>query len=276
MSNSAVGTEAVAESRINQKGRTRLEPIGGSGKSQRVMLLLLGLSLFGALVSRFYGGGASVHLTSNSPGAIVRLDGGRMSGTADASGNADLLQVPYGSRSVEIIHPDYERFETAVSVSLLSANRFPFQLKPIPLTLTVNTIPGAEVSLNGQSQGNANSQGVFSKDGVNSGIYDILVTLPGYSSFSRARYHLSPASNSLDASLTISPERQRQMQEELQRELQGAERSRQLVIAARQQFNARQYEAALQSVDEALKIQPGNVEAQQLRSQVVQTMNILK
>jgi uncharacterized protein HemY len=107
------------------------------------------------------------------------------------------------------------------------------------------------------------------------GDYDIQVTLAGYSPF-HIRRHLSPKLEQMYAGLNISQERVQQMQDEQRRGQENAVKVQQLLRTAQQQFNSRQYQAALAAVDEALKLEPGNVAAQQLKTRVVQTINILK
>ena len=254
--------------------RTRLQPIGGSGKSVYIMFICLALSIIGALASRSYSKGGMAYLATNAPGVNIQVDGG-FAGTTNASGSAEFGRLPFGARSLQIIHQDYEPLSTTIVMGWFSGNRFSFKLKPIPLTLTVNTAPGAEVLLNGQSMGTANNQGAFVKAGVMPGDYDIQVTLAGYTPF-RLRRHLSPKFEQMYAGLNISQDRVRQMQEEQRRAQENAVQVQQLLRTAQQQFNSRQYQAALAAVDEALKLEPGNVTAQQLKTRVVQTINILK
>src|SRR5271157_3142441 len=136
--------------------RTRLQPIGGSGKSAYIMFICLALSIVGALASRSYSKGGIAYLATNAPGANIQVDGG-LAGATNSSGSAEFGRLPYGARPLQITHPDYEPLSTTISMGWLSGNRFSFQLKPVPLTLTVNTAPGAEVLLNGQSMGTANN-----------------------------------------------------------------------------------------------------------------------
>jgi hypothetical protein len=250
-----------------------LQPIGGSGKSVYVVLICLTLSIIGAVASRSYSKGTTAYISSNAPGASVRVDGGF--GRANSSGAAEFIGLPFGTRSLAIEHGDYAPLSTSMSLGWLSGNRFSFHLTPIPLTLTVNTMPGAEVVLNGQSVGTANNQGAFVKTGVMPGDYDIQVTLAGYSPF-QVRRHLSPKFEQMYAGLNISQEHLHQMQEEQRRAQENAGKVQHLLGSARQQFNSRQYQAALGTVDEALRIEPGNTGAQQLKNQIVQTMSILR
>jgi hypothetical protein len=240
------------------------------------MFICLALSIIGALASRSYSKGGMAYLATNAPGANIQVDGGfARAGATNASGSAEFGRLPYGARSLQIIHRDYEPLSTTIGMGWFSGNRFSFQLKPIPLTLTVNTAPGAEVLLNGQSVGTANNQGAFVKAGVMPGDYDIQVTLAGYSPF-HIRRHLSPKFEQMYAGLSVSQERVRQMQDEQRRTQENAAKVQQLLRTAQQQFNSRQYQAALAAVDEALKLEPGNAVAQQLKTRVVQTINILK
>jgi hypothetical protein len=160
-------------------------------------------------------------------------------------------------------------------VGRFSANQFSLGLTPIPLTITVNTVAGAEVLLNGQSIGSANGQGVLSKSEVLPGTYDVEVRLAGYDPF-HYKDHLSPPRAPVYAQLHISQARIKQMEDERSQAQEKQQRIQLLIRTAQQQFNSRQYQAALASVDEALKLEPGNAGAQQFRNRVVQTINILK
>jgi hypothetical protein len=237
------------------------------------MAICLALSIIGALWARAYSKGGAAYISSNAPGAFIRIDGS--GGQTNASGSGEVTGLPFGLRSLQMQHPDFQPLSTSISMGWLSSNRFSFHLTPIPLTLRINTMPGADVLLNGQSVGAANNQGVFIKSGVMPGDYRIQVTLAGYTPFNLTQ-HLSPPFAQFYAGLNISQERIRQMQDEQRRAQENAGRVQQLLRTAQQQFNSRQYQAALASVDEALKLEPGNVAAQQLKTRVVQTINILK
>lgn len=271
---SASAPEPAPEVMVVQHSvRTRLTPIGGSGKSLYVMLVCLALSIAGALASRSYAKGGTAHITSNAPGVNIQIDGNFS--TANASGSMEVAGMPFGSRNLQIGNRDYRPVSTAISMGWLSDNRFSFQLTPIPLTLTVNSMPGAEVLLNGKSIGTANSQGVFIKTDVMPGDYDIQVTMSGYNPFHQTG-HLSPPFQQVYAGLNVSRERIQQIQEEQQQAQANALKVQQLLRNAQQQFNSRQYQAALAGVEEALKLQPANADAQQLKTRIVQTINILK
>jgi len=116
---------------------------------------------------------------------------------------------------------------------------------------------------------------VFVKTGVMPGDYEIQVTMAGYTPFHQTR-HLSPRFEQVYAGLNISQQRIQQIQDEQRRAQENALKVQQLLRTAQQQFNSRQYQAALASVEEALKLEPENVGAQQLKTRVVQTINILK
>jgi hypothetical protein len=184
-----------------------LQPVGGAGKSVYVMLVCLALSLIGAIAARSYSKGGTAYISCNAPGAQVSVDGGYR-GIAGASGSVELRSLPYGKRALQIQQRDYELLSTTIGMGWLSGNRFSLQLKPLPLTLTVFTAAGADVQLNGQSVGTANQQGVFAKNDVLPGDYDIQVTLSGYTPF-HAHRHLSPKFERLYAGLTVNQVRTR-------------------------------------------------------------------
>ena len=253
--------------------RTRLQPIGGNGKSVYVMGICLALSIIGAFASRSYSIGGTVYIASNAPLASVQLDGIFQSNSA--AGSAEFHNLPFGVRHLQIHDRDHEPLSTSISMGWLSSNRFSFHLTPIPLTLQVNTVPGAEVLLNGQNAGTANNQGVFVKPGLMPDDYDIQVTMAGYNPFHEKR-HLSPRFEQVYVGLSVSQERIRQMQEEQRQAQENTAKVQQLLRTAQQQFSSRQYQAALTTVDDALKLDPENAGAQQLKTRVARTIDILK
>jgi hypothetical protein len=194
---------------------------------------------------------------------------------ASNAGTAQFVGIPYGARTIEILQGDFEPFTQTTSVGWLSSNTFAYQLRPKVTSLLIRTNPDAQVSLNGQPAGNANQQGVFMKEGVNAGVYEIEVSLPGFTTW-REKLHLGSPRSEFWAGLNISRERQQQMEAQQQQAQQNRVRFEQLLNTAQGQFRARQYKPALASVDEALKLQPNEPRAERLRSQIQQTMSILK
>lgn len=254
--------------------RTRLQPVGGQGKSLYLAALLLSLSLLAALFARSFSKGATAYIHTNAPRAVLSVDNS-VATTASDAGSAQFNSLPFGFRNLDIKDRDHEPLSTAFRLGWLSSNRFAFELKPIPLTLTINTHPGAEVTLNGQSHGTANPEGVFQETGVLPGDYTIQVSLSGFEPVS-IRRHLSPNHEHFNAWLRVSQARIRQQQEEARRAQENAAKFQQSLLSAQQLFNSRQYQAALSSVDQALTLMPDNPTAQQLRARIVQTINILK
>src|ERR1035438_9902775 len=101
------------------------------------MFICLALSIIGALASRSYSKGGMAYLATNASGVNIQVDGG-FAGTTNASGSAEFGRLPFGARSLQIIHQDYEPLSTTIVMGWFSGNRFSFKLKPIPLTLTVD------------------------------------------------------------------------------------------------------------------------------------------
>jgi PEGA domain len=275
---STVVPQPLPDARRQRSRRTRLELAGGRGKSLSIMLVLLGLSLVCALAGRAYSKGGHVRITSNVRRAMIQIDGNQMV-PADATGAAEFAGIPFGSRSVQIIPQgfpaEYQPLTTTIHEAWLSGNNFSFTLQPVPVDLRVQTVPGAQISLNGQSSGYANNQGIFQKQGLNPGEYDITVSAPGYNPF-QARQRLRPPAHQVYAYLSMTAERQRQIQQEQRAAQEKAQRFELLLRNAHQQFVTRHYPGALATVDQALQLQPGDARAQQLKNQIVQTMRILR
>jgi len=226
---------------------------------QWAVALLLAINFGVWLFSR----GATISVSSNVPDAIVELDGRSTRG-----GTVQFSGVPFGERRLALSHSDYEPAQQLVNVGWFTGHAIRVEMKPLMVRLTVRTEPGAELLLNGNLLGAADSRGHFEKPDVLPGEYRLSVRLPGYTEWS-GTLRLRPTEQGVDAPLQITPERQRQIEEK------RAEMDR-LLRVAQSQYTIRQYAAALQTVESALRIDPRNGLAQQLKERIVQTMNILK
>jgi hypothetical protein len=226
-----------------------------------VVLLIL-LSLVSCISSQ----GADIYIHTNVPDATISLDGRPSTGDNTV---AAFRGIPHGERQLEITHRDYQPLRDAVHHGWFSNHNLTYQLNPIPISLVVNTTPRAEVLLNNSTVGHADQEGHFQKDNLVGGSYQIRLREAGYLELSYAIEIHPFQQNVVNAYLTISPGRQRQIEENRQ-EITS------LLRTAQQQFANRQYSSALASVDAALKLDPSNGEAAGFRARIVETMNILK
>ncbi len=263
----------VAPATTPYQERTRLKAPTSSGLSFRIALVSAVVLSLSAILAHWYGSGATATITCNAPGAHIVLNG--YPNFADAGGNVELKRLDYGSARLVIQHPDYEPLDTNVHLSWLGTNRFRYDLKPIPATVRIDTLPGATVYLNGREAGRANGQGRYLSGELSPGEYDIEVKLAGYSPYVEHR-RLRAGSTQVWTNLNPTAERLRQVEAEQQKASENAAQVQRLFSAAQQRFASRQYNAALESVNQALRLDPANAGALQLRDQIVQTMSILK
>lgn len=238
---------------------------GLKGKSSHWMLVAVSLLSALALWSWLRSKGGELLVQTNVPSANVTIDGRGM--PADSSGAA-RFQLPFGTRQLQLYHPDYFEVTQSVNLGWLSGSAVQVNMQPRPVRLTLRSQSGAEVLLDDKSLGRADANGYFERDGLTPGQHKVTVRLEGY--FQRAEaLRLRPPEQQLELYLTITPERQRQI-EVARQEIYNRIRS------ARTLFSSREYQAAVQQVEGALKLDPENVEARQLRDRIVETMNILK
>lgn len=225
-----------------------------------VTLLIL-LSLLSCISSQ----GADIYIRTNVLGAAIRLD----NQVLGSDNNATVFRkIPHGDRQLQITHRDYQPLSNIVHHEWFSNHNLIFQLVPAPVRLTVNTTPGAEVLLDNSSLGHADQQGHFQQDNLVAGTYQIRLKEAGYLDAS-ATIEIHPPQHNVNGYLTMSPGRQRQIEENRQ-EITS------LLRTAQQQFANRQYSSALASIDAALKLDPSSGEAAGFRARIVETMNILK
>jgi hypothetical protein len=215
-------------------------------------------------VCSFYTRGVTVTVATNAPHAIINIDHlGRIGPTASFD------KIPYGKRYIQVSHPEYEPFALQLSLGWFSFNpHVRAELKPRPVELTIQTAPGAEVFLSGASIGRAGPNGVLKRSDVVPGDYKIDVKLGGYTEWS-IREHLGPPKQTLLAYLQPSPERLREI------EINRAQVAH-YIGEARRHFSARNYQAAVVALNQALELEPENGEAKYLRDQLDQIMKILE
>lgn len=225
-----------------------------------VLLFLLGLASF--VVSR----GKTVTVTTNAPDAQVRFDGRNGSPLNPTMWRFE--QVPLGERSVSAVHRDYQTLAKPIDVSLFGGDQFQLDLERRQIRLSITTVPGAEVLLSGQKLGNADKGGVFSNDRVPAGDHELIVRSSGYEEW-RSQVGLHEESETIRAALQMTQEK---------REEVGRQRNRafELMQQASVLFSNRNYQGALEAVEESIRLYPDNFGAIQLRERIVETINILK
>jgi hypothetical protein len=251
---------------LQLKNELEQPPVVPSIHSERWILGAVSLLILLSLVSCISSQGADIYIRMNVPGANIRLDGRVLSSDNTPT---EFREIPHGERQLEITHRDYQPPRDIVHHGWFSNHNLTYQLKPIPITLVVNTTSGAEILLNNSSVGHADQAGHFQKDNLEGGSYQIRLREAGYLESSYA-IEIHPSQNNVvNAYLTMSPGRQRQIEENRQ-EISS------LLRTAQQQFANRQYSSALASIDAALKLDPSNGEAAGFRARIVETMNILK
>lgn len=249
----------------------RTQPILGRLADQisapgRTVLIAGAVLLVLGIISTVFAEGTIVHVTTNAPGAQVVIDG-QPGDQVDAS-TWRFVQVPWGVREARAAHRDYVPHASVVDVGMFGEDRFQIQLERRKIRLTVNTTPGAEILLDGQAQGKANESGVFFSDQVLSGEYVVAVRLTGYEPWGQS-LEIRNNETSFRASLQMTQERR----EEVARQ---RDRAFELMQEASELFGRRNYPAALQAINESLRLYPDDYRAQQLRERIVETIKILQ
>lgn len=232
----------------------------------RAVLIASSILFAAALGSLVVSAGTTVVVTTNTPGATVQLDGRAGSPVDDTTW---LFQkVPFGKRYARALHRDFVAKGDEVRVGPMGKGRFHFDLERRKVQLTLNTSPGAEVFLNGQSFGKADPSGVFSNDQIPAGDYELVVRLRGYED-ARWNAGLHEDSTSMRASLQMTQETRADIARQ-------RERAFELIREAESLFNKRSFRPALNAVEESLRLNPDDYRAQQLRQRIVEIMQILQ
>lgn len=236
-----------------------------SAPGRTVMIASAVLFVFGA-ISTVFSQGKIVHVTTNAPGAQVVIDG-RVGEQVDAT-TWRFDGVPWGTRNGVAAHRDYISKASPLGVGAFGEGRFQIDMERRKVKLTVNTMPGAEVFLDGQTFGKANPSGVFFHDQIPAGEYLIAIQLAGYEG-ANFRRGVHDDENSFRAQLQITQAKR----EEIARQ---RDRAFELLQDASNLFGRRQYQAALTAVDESIRLFPDDYRAQQLRERIVETIKILQ
>jgi len=254
-----IETEDLADDRFDQ--RLRIPSIGSGRWILGCISLLLGLGIYTWLVSS----GSPVFIHTNVPGAGVMLDSRQ--GFSDGAVTS-FQRIPFGQRQIQIAHVDYEPVSLSFHHGWFSDRNLTIKMNPRPVRFVVQTLPGAEVLSDGVSLGRADGNGHLETGNVVPGRHQVVVRRDGFMDWVQEG-EVHPPEARISAYLAVSPERQRQVEENRQR-------LNELLRTAQQQFLARQFSNALGAVTEALKLDPNNGEAAALRNRIEQTIKILK
>jgi len=235
--------------------------------SFRCMLASVAILLLMILLCRMYAAGVNLTVVSNVGGTHVQVDtrGGNL---PEDTQRIVFTKVPYGARKVEVLHPDYEPYAMVHTISWLSFHpKVEAQLKPRQVFLTVRTVPGAQIAINGTMVGQAGEDGVFIKQDAVAGHHRITVKRSGYEEWN-AEEHLTSPRHIIWANLRISEQKIREIESNRAKSLQ-------YVLDGRKLFGQRNYQGALTALNAALALDPESREARSLRDQVEQTIRIL-
>lgn len=232
----------------------------------KTLLAASGILFVIAAASMAFSAGTTVIVTTNTPGGLVQIDG--RDGIALSENSWQFNKVPFGTRYASAQHRDFVPKGEEVAVGPVSNGPFHFELERRKVRLTVNTVPGAEVLLNGQSYGKADPSGTFANDQIPAGDYEMVVRLAGYEE-RRVSAGLHEDSSSVYAPLQMTPEKRAEIARQ-------RERAFELINEAESLFNRRSFQPALAAVEEAIRLNPEDFRAQQLRQRIVEIMQILQ
>lgn len=123
------------------------------------------------------GGNLTVHGPS---GAEVVVDG-TSRGSTDEQGSLLVAALPAGSHSIIVRKTGYKDQEASVQISAGHDTAFAAELPLAVGKLTVQTIPGAMVAVDGSDRGAADAQGYFAVYDLPAGTHQMAVRKPGYS-----------------------------------------------------------------------------------------------
>ena len=244
-------------------------PVNDHAQEPNTLRWMLGCSavlLVASALFWLHSRGIDLRVTSNAEAQLAVDD--NFVGIVKPNSPLVLKDVPFGKRTLRFQNSDYETLVESVPVGWLLNHSFQAQLQPRHVRLRVNTAPKAEVIVDGASAGFADSNGAFTKEGFTAGVHQVVIRLSGYSDWT-LRGNFRPEEARVNAYLQVNPEKAREVADQRQK-------VNLLIAQGRSRFAARQYQPALQSLEEALRIDPSNAEAQALRNRVQETLKILQ
>ena len=118
----------------------------------------------------------SLKVSSNPPGAIVTIQNDSREFTTPCT----IEQLASGRHKVSIVAPRYASFSREVEIADGQQTELVATLDARFATVTINTLPGATITVNGQVKGKGN----YSEE-LGEGIYDIEVSLANHRSVTR-------------------------------------------------------------------------------------------
>jgi hypothetical protein len=239
------------------------ERVSKPGKTILLASVVLFVLAAGSLV---FSRGRTVVLSTNTAGATVQIDGRPGRPLTDTSFQFD--RVPFGTREAWVFHPDFLPRQEPLGVGPFGGGNRHLEMERRKVRLIVQTLPGAEVLLDGRPLGKADATGVFSNSDVPAGDYSMIVRLQGYEEW-QATAALHENETTIRTYLQMTPERRAELSRQ-------RDRAFELLIEAESLFNSRNYRAALAAVDEAIRLNPEDGRAAQLRQRIVEIMQILQ
>lgn len=210
----------------------------------------------------WYMWGVELDLVTDPGGAGVMLDGKPVGRTIGEGGSLVLPHLAHGTHSLSLTRPGFDEWAQPVALGWFQLS-YPLKVVlPVPtFPLTVITVPpGAKVQFDGQDAGTTGPDGTLVIPRASRGQHLVTVAAQGYPAWSNSVSIAAPLSIRADLAAAAAA-----AQQEVASHLGRAQML----------YQQRQYQAAIAECDTALRLDPSNQEAANLKSQVQQTMSIL-
>lgn len=228
----------------------------------------------------WYMWGVELDLTTEPGGAEVVLDGKPLRTPSNQAGVLVLPHLTHGTHTLRLTHPGFGDWSQSVDLGYFEVSHPLRAALPVPsFPLTVLTNPaGAKVQLDSQDAGTTGAEGSLVIQNVARGQHRLTVSLGGYPSRSSTVWIEEPLSIRLDLVDTAVPSEsggQRGSEPADTNPSRSTAEVEQWLSRAENQFQQADYRSAVQSCDAALRIEPSNAKATQLKAKIEETMKIL-
>jgi hypothetical protein len=254
-------------------------------KSRTSLLVLTGVLvvLLAAVVAGWYLWGVGLAISTSPGGAQVYLDDREVGRTAEGSGTLLLAHVRRGRHLLQVKREGHEDWVEPLDLKLTQfSGSIQVALRPSLLSLTlVTTPPAANVLVNEKPVGVTDpTEGKLVIRERSGSQLSLRVQKEGYAEW--AQNVTLDSSKSLRVELTGAPGAGQSSSApapgpgpspSVSQQARG--QAAQLVATAQTQFAQRDYQNALESCNQALKLDPQNQAAAKLRAQIRQTMRVL-
>ena len=201
------------------------------------------------------------------------MDGKPLGTTTIPAGSLVLPHLSRGTHLLTVSYPGFDSWSKPISLGWFEMTHplnVTLQVPSFPLTVQTNPA-GADVQLDMHDAGISNARGYLVIQKVPRGQHMITVLLNGYPTRASTLWVSGPSSIRIDLAAALNSVSSTNSQGSATSNVEA----QQWLARAKTQYQGGDFSGAIQSCDSALRLNPSDAEAAQLKSKIQETMKIL-